>query len=145
MEVDISRWCISDGHIKLCVDMCYYGAWQAMEYMCLLNQFFITYGNIWMACNGRSLQSVLKSTLAFFFFNSEFRYIQYSYLIQIVWINLDHQIFIKSNGTNLSFFSINVRISRLSQRTLWLLLTLLYYDNRLIIVIRFVSKSYTHP
>jgi hypothetical protein len=48
----------------------------------------------------------------------------------ILWINLDCQIFIKSNGVYSSLFWINVRISRSSRRTWWLLLTLKYKDNR---------------
>jgi hypothetical protein len=48
----------------------------------------------------------------------------------ILWINLDLQIFIKSNGVCTSLFGINVRISRPSQRTWWLLLTLKYKENR---------------
>jgi hypothetical protein len=48
----------------------------------------------------------------------------------ILWINLDLQIFVKSNGVYSSFFWINVGISRPSQRALWLLLTLKYKDNR---------------
>jgi hypothetical protein len=46
-------------------------------------------------------------------------------------INLELQIFIKSNGVYSSLFWINVRISRPSRRTWWLLLTLKYKDNRL--------------
>jgi hypothetical protein len=48
----------------------------------------------------------------------------------ILWINLDLQIFIKSNGVYSSLFWINVGISRPSRRTWWLLLTLKYKDNR---------------
>jgi hypothetical protein len=47
----------------------------------------------------------------------------------ILWINLDIQIFIKSNGVYSSLFWINVRISRPSRETWWLLLTLKYKDN----------------
>jgi hypothetical protein len=42
----------------------------------------------------------------------------------ILWINLDLQIFIKSNSVISSSFWINVGISRPSRRTWWLLLTL---------------------
>jgi hypothetical protein len=45
-------------------------------------------------------------------------------------INLDLQIFIKSNGVYSSVFWINVGISRPSRPTWWLLLTLKYKDNR---------------
>jgi hypothetical protein len=38
-----------------------------------------------------------------------------------LWINLDLQIFIKSNGVYSALFWINVRISRPSPRTWWLL------------------------
>jgi hypothetical protein len=47
----------------------------------------------------------------------------------ILWINLDRQIFIKSNGVCSSLFWINVGIYRPSQRMWWLLLTLKYKDN----------------
>jgi hypothetical protein len=47
----------------------------------------------------------------------------------ILWINLDLQIFIKSNGVYFSLFWIDVRISRPSRRTWWLVLTLKYKDN----------------
>jgi hypothetical protein len=43
-------------------------------------------------------------------------------------INLDLQIFIKSNGVYSSLFGFNVGISRPSRRTWWLLLTLKYKD-----------------
>jgi hypothetical protein len=46
-------------------------------------------------------------------------------------INLDLQIFIKSNDIYSSLFRINVRIFRSSRRTWLLLLTLKYKDNRL--------------
>jgi hypothetical protein len=52
----------------------------------------------------------------------------------ILWINLNLQIFIKSNGICSSLFWINVGISRPSRRTWWLLLTLKYKDNRYIII-----------
>jgi hypothetical protein len=45
-------------------------------------------------------------------------------------INIDLRIFIKSNNVYSSLFWINVGISRPSQRTWWLLLTLKYKDNR---------------
>jgi hypothetical protein len=48
----------------------------------------------------------------------------------ILWINLDLQIFIKSNSVYSSLFWVNVGISRPSRRTWWLLLTLKYKDNR---------------
>jgi hypothetical protein len=48
----------------------------------------------------------------------------------ILWINLDLQIFIKSNSVYSSLFWINVGISRPSRRTWWFLLTLKYKDNR---------------
>jgi hypothetical protein len=48
----------------------------------------------------------------------------------ILWINLDLQIFIKSNGVYSSLFLINVGISRPSRETWWLLLTLKYKYNR---------------
>jgi hypothetical protein len=48
----------------------------------------------------------------------------------ILWINLDLQIFIKSNSVYSSLVWINVGISRPSRRTWWLLLTLKYKDNR---------------
>jgi hypothetical protein len=80
----------------------------------------------------------------FLIFNSEFMYLlivfvldmdSLNYLILIpslciLWINLDLQIFIKSNGVYSSSSWINVGISRPSQRTWWLLLTLKYKDNR---------------
>jgi hypothetical protein len=47
----------------------------------------------------------------------------------ILWINLDLQIFIKSNSVYSSLFWINVGISRPSRRMWWLLLTLKYKDN----------------
>jgi hypothetical protein len=53
----------------------------------------------------------------------------------ILWINLDFQIFIKSNGVYSSLFWINVGISRPSRRTWWLLLTLKYKDNRWVITL----------
>jgi hypothetical protein len=49
--------------------------------------------------------------------------------LYILWINLDLQIFIKSNDVYSSLFWINVRISRPSRRTWWLLLILKYKDN----------------
>jgi hypothetical protein len=48
----------------------------------------------------------------------------------IPWINLDIQIFIKSNGVYSSLFWINVGIYRPSRRTWLLLLTLKCKDNR---------------
>jgi hypothetical protein len=48
----------------------------------------------------------------------------------IFWIDLELQIFIKSNGVYSSLFWINVGISRLSRRTWWRILTLKYKDNR---------------
>jgi hypothetical protein len=51
----------------------------------------------------------------------------------ILWINLDLQIFIKSNGLYSSLFWINVGISRPSRQTWWLLLTLKYKYNRFIL------------
>jgi hypothetical protein len=77
----------------------------------------------------------------FLIFNSEFMYLLIVFVLDmdslnflilipslcILWINLDLQIFIKSNGVYSSFF-INVGISRPSQRTWWLLLTLKYKD-----------------
>ena len=56
-----------------------------------------------------------------------------SYFFSKMWtlqVNLDRQIFIKSDGANLSLFQINVRISKFSGRTWWLLLTLKYVYNR---------------
>jgi hypothetical protein len=49
--------------------------------------------------------------------------------LSIFCINIDLQIFIKSNGVYPSLFWINVGISRPSRRTWWLLLTLIKYKD----------------